>query len=383
MDPEQHIQLLDAFDAPVIIPLKENVSGDYQAYAKAKHQLDTLRKTRAEQERKLDFMRFEFSEIEAADPKADEDTELTERLSVIQNSELIYSHLSEAYTLLFENSDAEFSAMEALGRSLRLLNEAGDFSQNIRGFSEELSDCYYRIEGLQSDIRSAKDSVFFSPDDLDQTIQRLDLLDKLKRKYGGSIEKVLSYKEELSEALSLIENADILVDKLSAECAAYEKKLALSCQVLTDARKTAAQKLEKQITKELQELQFKDAKLFVTFAEDTNTGKPVYTENGIDTVEFMLVTNKGELPKPLAKIASGGEISRIMLAFKAVTGDFSGIPTMLFDEIDSGISGVTASVVGKETERTVKTASGNLHHASCADSRLFRPPLPNSKRRYR
>ena len=374
LDPEQHILLLDAFESSVIMPLKDMVSEDYQIYAKAKRQLDTLMRTRAEQERKLDFMRFEFSEITAADPKAFEDTELLEKLSLMQNSELIFNRLSEAYSLLFENSGNEASAMDSLGHSLRLLNEAGDFSQNIRNFSEELSDCYYRIEGLQSEIRNTKDSISFSPDDLDQTIQRMDLLDKLKRKYGGSIEKVLSYKEELSEALAQIENADMLADELSNECEASEKRLAVSSHALTDARKIAAKNMELRITKELQELQFKDAKLFVTFAEETDTGRPAYSESGIDTVEFMLVTNKGEFPKPLAKIASGGEISRIMLAFKAVTGDFSGIPTMLFDEIDSGISGVTASVVGKKLKELSKRhqvicithlaqiAAGSDHH---------------------
>ena len=347
LDPDQHILLLDAYDSPSIQPLKESVLHDYQAYAKAKHQLDTLVKTRAESERKRDFMRFEAEEIEAAALHIGEDSELAERLSMIQNSELIFNHLSTAYELLYGDSGTG-AAVDVLSRSMHLLSEAGSFSQEIRGFSDEISDCYYRIEGLQSDIRNVKDRVSFSPEELDSTIERLDLVDKLKRKYGGSIEQVLTYYNEISEALAIIENADQLAETLKNECDRCKQKLFSSSASLSEARKIAAKAMETKISKELEELHFKDARLFVSFGSEADEKRPDYTENGIDRVEFLLITNKGELPKPLAKIASGGEISRIMLAFKSVIGDFGGIPTMIFDEIDSGISGVTASIVGKK-----------------------------------
>ncbi len=358
LDPEQHIVLLDAYGASEIESLKLTVFEDYHAYSKVKHQLDTLLKNRAEKERQRDFMLFELSEIDAASPLPDEDIELSERLSVIQNSELIFSRLSEAYLLLFEGSEIP-STMDGLGRSLHLLEEAAPFSQEVRNLSEELSDCFYKIEDLQTRIRNTKDSVSFSPEDLDQAVQRLDLLHSLKKKYGGSLEKVLTFREELRESLSQIEDADHLTEELTVQCDVCLKKLALSSAKLSEERKAVSLLMEQRITKELEELQFKDAKLFVKFNEVPGE-TPVYTENGIDKIEFLLVTNKGELPKPLVKIASGGEISRIMLAFKSVIGDFGGIPTMVFDEIDSGISGLTASVVGRKLKEL-----SNKHQVIC------------------
>ncbi|MDD2483422.1 MAG: DNA repair protein RecN [Eubacteriales bacterium] len=349
LDPEQHIVFLDSFGGSLITTLKASVSEDYQSFSKVKQQLDLLVKSQSENARQADFMRFELSEIQAAAPIPDEDTELSDRLSVIQNSELIFNRLSETYLLLFEGGSNP-SAIDGLGRSLQLIEEAAAFSQEIKGFSEELSDCFYKLEELRAKIRTAKDSVSYSTEDLDQTIQRLDLLSNLKKKYGGSLEKVLEYKEELIEKLSNIENSDELIATLREKLAEQEKKLQTSSSALSEARKQVSLKMEAQITRELEELHFKDAKLFVEFKE-TAPGTFYFTENGIDTVEFLLITNKGEFPKPLVKVASGGEISRIMLAFKSVIGDYAGIPTMLFDEIDSGISGLTASVVGKKLKQ--------------------------------
>ena len=350
LDSEQHIRLLDAFGGAALNSLKKTVAADYHEYAKAKQKLDSLLKNRAESERKRDFMRFEADEIAAAAIRPGEDTELTERLSVIQHSELIFQRLSAAYELLYEETEG-FSACDALSRSSRLLVEAGDFSQEIRTFSAELSDCYYRLESLQSEIRIAKENVSFSQDDLDATVERLDLIEKLKKKYGGTIEQVLAYYGEICESLSVIENADDLIKSLRKDCEARVAALDCSNAALTEIRKSVAVALEHRIAEELEALHFKDARLFVRFEDTPADKKTVYTEEGIDRLEFLLITNKGETPKPLVKIASGGEISRIMLAFKTVIGDFAGIPTMIFDEIDSGISGVTASVVGRKLKQ--------------------------------
>ncbi|MEL7657948.1 MAG: DNA repair protein RecN, partial [Bacillota bacterium] len=234
-----------------------------------------------------------------------------------------------------------------IGKSLHLLQEISSYANEISSFHGELSDAYYKIEDLTSEIRKYKESISFSPERLEETINRLNVLDSLKRKYGGSIDKVLEYQEKISLELDKIENIDAIRDKLSKDLSDYEKKLASASQELTELRKKAASQIEQKINVQLKELNFKDAYFSVLFYEEDKDHLR-YSSNGADRIEFLISTNKGEKPKPLVKIASGGEISRIMLAFKQIIGDFDSIPTMIFDEIDVGISGITASIVGKK-----------------------------------
>jgi DNA repair protein RecN (Recombination protein N) len=201
---------------------------------------------------------------------------------------------------------------------------------------------------MQHELRTMRDAIDGSSEDMDPIIERLDLLDKLKRKHGGSLEKVLQHRDSLRIDLQDIERKDLALSDLESELSDLAHGLKKDCALLTLARKQAASRLEKDIERELKELNFKDASFTIAFYEPTEGSEPIYSENGADRIEFLLVTNLGESPKPLAKIASGGEISRIMLAIKTILGDYDRIPTLIFDEIDSGVSGVTASIVGKK-----------------------------------
>lgn len=343
LNPENHLKLIDSYHGKTITPAAETVAELYQTYAEIKQELNTLRSNQADTDRKRDFMRFELDEIEKAKPSLGEDKELSEKLNLLQNSEKIYQNLSSAYDLLYASSP---SSLEGLGKSVHLLQEIGSFSSDIHTFSEELSDAYYKLEDLTGEIRKYRDGISFSPELLEETIKRLDVLDALKRKYGSSIEKVLEYQRKITAELDQIENIDVTLDKLMKNLSLTEKKLSVACKSLTVLRRKAALEIETQINQQLKELNFKDAVFIVQFFDHENAEK--YTANGVDRVEFLITTNKGETPKPLVKIASGGEISRIMLAFKQIIGDFDAIPTMIFDEIDVGISGITASIVGKK-----------------------------------
>jgi len=344
LNPEYHLKLIDTFHEREIAPAKERVSNLFHKYSETKHELSSLTSSLTDAERKRDFMRFELSEINAANPYPGEDEELSQKLRLLQNSEKIYRNLSEAYELLYESSP---SAIDGIGKSLHLLQDVKDFSDEIDSFYEELSDAYYKIEDLTAELRRFKDGISFSPEILEETVNRMTVLDSLKRKYGGSIEKVLDYKEKISHELEKILNIDGYIEKLSKELSACERELSRACAELTALRRKSAAELEKHINKELKELNFKDTVLSALFF-DNDGAKVNYTADGVDRVEFMITTNKGETPKPLAKIASGGEISRIMLAFKQVISSYDQIPTMIFDEIDVGISGITASIVGKK-----------------------------------
>jgi DNA repair protein RecN (Recombination protein N) len=220
--------------------------------------------------------------------------------------------------------------------------------------AEILSECFYRLEDLQSDLRKAKESIVYSPEIIDETIERISLLDRLKKKYGGTIEEILGYKEKIQSKLSEIESDDTRLVSLNDQLNLCQSQLQSDCQNLSHMRKKVAAEMEKHMERELNELNFNDTRLIVNFSPLLDEDLPKYTSSGFDSVEFLIITNKGEDPKPLVKIASGGEISRIMLAFKTILGDFDTIPTLIFDEIDSGISGITASIVGKKMRDIAK-----------------------------
>lgn len=344
LNPENHLKLIDSYHDKEISPIRDHVTELFQKYSETKHELATLISNQADAERKRDFMRFELSEINSAKPYAGEDDELTQKLNLLQNSEKIYQNLSTVYETLYESSP---SVSDGLGKSLHLLQEISAFSEEISGFQEELSDTYYKMEDFISEIRKYRDGISFSPEILEETINRLNILDSLKRKYGGSIEKVLEYKDKITLDLEKIENIDTIKEKLTKDLSEFKKVLAAESEKLSLLRRKAAEDIGARINEELKELNFKDT-CFSVFFYDGEIDKANFSANGVDRIEFLITTNKGETPKPLVKIASGGEISRIMLAFKQIIGDFDLIPTMIFDEIDVGISGITASIVGKK-----------------------------------
>ena len=340
LNSDNHINLVDRFHSDEIDPIKEVFLQRYEEYTSVKSRLTALLATEAENLRKKDFYRFEIDEIAAADLKPGEDEELEEKISLLQNSEKIYSAVEGTYELL-NNSDN--GLISALGTAMSSLQSISGYSKELNSISEDFSDLFYRLDDIAGNLRDIKDKVTFSPYELDDAISRLNTIDGLKRKYGPSIDDILAYMNRISEELFNIDNFDSLKIKLSAETEDAREKLKEQAEILTKARKRSAAELEKSIEKELKDLNFDSAQLSIDFKE-----LPTMGPNGNDLIEIMISTNRGEPLKPLAKIASGGEISRIMLAIKNITGTYDSIPTMIFDEIDAGISGITASIVGRK-----------------------------------
>lgn len=345
LNPENHISFVDLYESHLIAPTKADVAALYQQYTETKKELAALLANEAEMERKRDFMQFEIQEISAADPRLGEDEELTQQLIFLQNSEKIYQNLSSLYELLGEDVT---SVIDGLSKGQHLLQEIAHYAEEIKSFEGTLSEAYYSLSDLSTEIRRYRDSISFSPEDLEETMQRLQTLDTLKRKYGGTLEKVLAYREQTAQAYEKVENLEQFKETLTEAAAQNERKLRKASEKLTKLRKTAALAMEKRINDELKELHFKHTTLSIHFEEATGQHEMAFRADGVDRIEFLISTNLGEAPKPLVKVASGGEISRIMLAFKQIIGDYDHIPTMIFDEIDSGISGITASIVGKK-----------------------------------
>ncbi len=341
LNPELHITLLDLYNSSEILPIKALTEKFYLEYRKLFSELNSIISNAADNQRKRDFMAFELNEINSAKLSIGEDVILEEEILSLQNSEKIYGNLSNAYETIYGDSP---SVLEALTKIQNQLQEIAQYSRPVSDLLSDFDDAYYKLEDISREIRNIRDDITFAPDELDMAISRMDTIDKLKIKFGGSIEKVLAYGEKLENDLSLIENIDEAKENLTHALSVCEEQLKLTSERLSTLRKASAIELQSKIKEQLLELSFNSSEFEISFSNNPSG----YTVSGTDVVEFLLSTNRGEPLKPLAKIASGGEMSRIMLAFKKIISDYDDISTMIFDEIDAGISGIAASVVGKK-----------------------------------
>ncbi len=337
LDPDRHLGILDMYGGEELIRVRDMVSDAYRRFAADSTELAELNKKTAERERQKDLFAYELSEIENANIADNEDEELARRIDLMKNSGKIYGALSEAHQMLFDGDQA---AVSVLGRCMSELSAVSTYSDELSQLYERISGAYYDLDDASSQIRSLRDSADFSPEELEAAEDRLDAFNTLKRKYGGSLEAVLEYAEKARKELSLIEGSGDRRTRLERAITLEKEEYDAAAARLSRLRKDTAEVLKKRIDKELLDLNFEAA----DFEVDMRPGR--MSENGSDIVEFLISANRGEEPKPLAKVASGGELSRIMLALKRITGDIGGVPTMIFDEIDSGISGKTAGVVG-------------------------------------
>lgn len=340
LNPEHHITLLDRFGMKETEPALVAVQEAYKHYHEAKRSYDELIREEKESRRQQDFMQFEYDYITNLELTPGEDRELEEKLDLMRNSEHIFSAVSGAYDILQGDEGAVLSALSAC---MTALQGVASYSDDLSSASEEMTDLYYRLEDLSGSLRSVSESIQFSPEEIDAISSRLSSIEDAKRKYGMSVEEILAYAEELDQKLNLLVNMDEEIAVREAAMKDARTKLEEEADALHEIRVRIAERLKGAITEELRELAFAHAEFDVQLTRSESVH-----ENGYDLVEFMIATNPGEPLRPLARIASGGEISRIMLAFKSVTGNRDQTETMIFDEIDTGISGHTALIVGRK-----------------------------------
>ena len=345
LDPDNHLDILDLYGGKDLRKTKEDTAKAYAEYAECSNEYYKLKKELSDAERQRDFLRFELAEITSADIKMGEDEELENAIRIMENGEKLYEAVSNAHSDLF---DSDHSADSTLGNAIKSLESVRGITSEIDNFLQRLYDAYYELDDMNAELRSVRESVNFSQKELDADIERLELIKKLKRKYGGSIEKVLEYAQKAEKSLSDIENADDKLRELESAIQSSKELFDHRAEGLSKMRHTAAERLETLVDRELAELNFSDSHFKVNFS------KKASSVLGVDGVEFLISTNRGEAPKSLAKVASGGELSRIMLALKSIIGDLDNIPTMIFDEIDTGISGATAAVVGDKLVNIAK-----------------------------
>lgn len=331
-----HLFLLDSYAA--IENLKERYSKEYRSYREIEHELDQLQKILKEKDERMDYLRYQINEIEQIAPGQREDEELVLEKKLLGSSEkrsLLSANIADLL------SEAEGSILETLSKIKKDFEELCQHDATLEGSSKDINDTIMMIEELHRDMSSYHNTIEFSQERLDEVLFRLDALHKLKKKHGGSLADVLAKLENMREELSRIESRDKDLESLSAKKLKTETNLKEMAAQLSDLRKKAARSLQKEMLENMSFLGMKKAAFEARFVP-----RDLY-EEGFDDVEFFISTNPGEEVKPLRKIASGGEISRITLSLKSIVSKIDRIPTIVFDEVDTGISGRTAEAVGE------------------------------------
>lgn len=338
---KKHLEILDDFAGEEFSRIKREIKEKYQFYRKIQEKLAETDLDEQEKERQLSLARFEVEEIENASLKAGEDEELEKQYQKMSNSRKIAENLGNVHILT--GYDQEGSAGEAVGRALRELNSVSAYDSVLDEMAVMLTD----IDGLLNDFnRSVSDylsDLEFDQNDFLQVEERLNTINRLKDKYGSTIEEILLYKENREEELQRLIDADAYRDKLNAQLRDARGALELVCTRATEIRKKAGKKLAKLFIEALQDLNFNQVDFAVEVERKDSIGP-----DGWDEVSFMISTNPGEPRRPLANVASGGELSRIMLALKTITAGQEDKDTFIFDEIDTGISGKTAWKVSRK-----------------------------------
>ena len=345
LDSKLHLKYLDGFIGTEILGEdKEKYRTLYNRYLEIKEELKQNYGDDKERQRKLDLLRYQTEEIEQAKLKENEEEGLEEKRNLFLNSEKIVENLTEADSLLSENT------IDSLSMAIRALEKIEGIDKKYEKASNCLKSSYYELQELARDINGYKEDVYFDEEERNNIEERLDTIYSLKRKYGNSIQEILEYNKQIQEEIEHIENLEEYNNKLKVELKKIQKEMNTLGIKMSDIRTEYAKKLSESINQELVDLEMKNAKINVK----VEYKEEEFFKTGKDIVKFYITTNLGEDEKELSKIASGGEMSRTMLAIKKVLADTDKIPVLVFDEIDTGISGKAANSVASKLKAIAK-----------------------------
>lgn len=348
LDARRHLPLLDRFAAGETAPLLEQLGERFAAVRAAGSALHEAEMDERERAHRLDLLAYQIRELDAAQLQEGEEEALAEQRRVLQNAQSIMDALETGVASL----SGEGGALEPLSAARRAMAGAAQYRADYADVAEKLNDGYYALEDLSYTLRDLRDAFHYDPEELNRIEERLELLSRLKRKYGADTAEMLRYRQKIGEEYELL---DTFEQRRGALVQAYDEALAAYtalAQQLSAARRRAAEALRERLLPELSDLGMPHASFSVRF--DRLPGDAP-SAGGVDEAEFLLSANSGEPLKPLARVASGGEISRIMLAFKRVLADSDGIATLVFDEIDSGVSGQIGNAVAQKMRQIACT----------------------------
>ncbi|GIM31904.1 DNA repair protein RecN [Paraclostridium bifermentans] len=346
-DKDTHIDFLDLFGEELLYESKSDYEKTYIEYNEVKKALNVLTENKDDMQiqREIDLIKFQINEIESANLNENEYEDLLKQRDVYRNGEKIFTNLNNAYLNLYDGS---INSVDLISKSLGDLGAIAQYDEKLNDYNETIERIMYELQDISRDIRSYKENIDFSPYELEQIEQRVDEINTLRRKYGDTIEEILAYKDKINERLDEILNRDEKVEELKLKLKKVEDILVIKAEKLTQKRKEVARNLQEKLLYELKSLNMKNVVFEVSF------GKSTFNAKGQDDIEFMISFNLGEDIKPIYKVASGGEMSRFMLAFKTILADIDEIDTLVFDEIDTGISGIAAQIVGEKLSLIAK-----------------------------
>lgn len=344
MEVSNHINYLDEFSLEKISILKNEYSEMYKEYCSVKEELNKNYGDDIEKQRMLDLLNYQLDEIKNANLVVGEEEELEEKRKILSNSEKISGSLNET------SNELNNHVLDGLSKSIKYMSKIENYSDIYKEKLIQIQSVYYDLEDITSQISDFTYDIEYDQDTARNVEERLDMIYSLKRKYGNNISEILTYKNSLVSQINEIENKEEYIKIQKEKLNALDNKMRNIANTMTAIRKENALLLEKKINEQLTELEMKNASFLVSILPEDE-----FNKNGLDKVEFLVSTNIGDDFKPLTKIASGGEISRIMLAIKVVLSDLDNTPIMIFDEIDTGISGTAAMSVSQKIKKISKS----------------------------
>ena len=341
---ERHVEFLDALAGtePLLLAYRQC----YQQAVAQRQELSRLRMDEREKARRIDLLTFQINEIDDAQLRPGEDTELERQRLLMREASHISERLAVCLNLLVPEEGS--GAVSSLGSAMHELSSLASLSPQMTKLAEQTGELYYGAQDLAGELRELSETLRFDPAEIEQIEQRFDLLLRLKNKYGETPEDILAYREQAAKELSSIELIDQTRIELTQRLEDTYRQLRELAANLSAARKKAAETVQKRVEQELYDLNLEKT-TFLISVEPMREG--LFDENGSDEVSFLISTNLGEEPRPLSKIVSGGELSRVMLALKSILGQKDKIQTAIFDEIDTGVSGSAAEKIGRKLKR--------------------------------
>jgi len=345
-DESNHLQFLDAFAEND--SLRDVYTEKYETVAKLRREIERLHMDESEKLRRMETLRYQIDEISKANLQAGEDEALEQRRKVLQNAEKLSDGIHTAVDCLYGSEDSD-GAASLLAEAERELARLSRYTDAYNDLHDKVADLMYQVQDVAEELRDARDDLSYSADELEQIESRLDIIHRLRRKYGATCEDILQYLENAQNELDEIEFADDHVERLKTKCQKAEKQAWDAAISLRNNRLAAADALSKRILTELAQLDMPRVQFSCNFSETELS--PI----GVDTVAFYMSANAGEALKPLSKVASGGELARIMLAMKNVLAEQDQVATLIFDEVDTGVSGRAAQKVAEKLRSVAKT----------------------------
>lgn len=343
LDAENHISYLDAYCHAESLPIIENIDAIVSRRSELMLKRNSGFASEREREREMDMLRYQIEEIASANLEAGEEERLNAEKTVLLNAERIRTALETAHMAL--SGAEEGSALSAIDTARRSMRDIAALNKDYEALGDKIEELYYAAEDISFVLRDTSENVESDMQRLEEIEQRLKLISDLKRKYGRTVEDVIDFGKDAETKLNELENAEALAAELDAKLDKLKAEYNVAADELSKVRRAAGDRLKRDVLNELKDLGMAKA-MFDVALSDASGGEP--RKGGRETAEFMLSANPGEPLKPLEKVASGGELSRIMLCFKSIFADNDRVPTLIFDEIDTGISGRTAAVVGEK-----------------------------------